>query len=495
MLPKGVREDRKKIDEAINNKKISMAVGISFPALPRYITYLENVGIVDNLAEKPVNKQRKCYEHMEVFPLLYLCKTMSGVESARGTKEMLSNKAAMAMIGFTQDEIDNGLTKRGKSNQYGKDFTRQSQVVSEPTIIDNIAAYSHIDIIDVFNNYIRWIVAEKLLEVGNVFILDSTIIETTNEYPGAKRISREEEDENGNITVKSVYGFKVFILMDSKTKVPVAMEIVTAEKSDCNYLTSMLEKGIANLGEGKIKLLLADRGFIDGKQMWDIKNRLGVDFIIPAKKNMEIWKDVTGLRQGQDENIVMWDYGKKGQSGGYLVEGAVSYGQFAKTPVGNKKNANADPLTAVVVTHWRDKPIGIGKEKVLLTTLATKDALVVMKNYKLRSLIENCGFREMKQAAYLSRLPQIKGDQAEFSAYAHMALCVLSFATFIGFLVWDSERAKAAKEKHLENCQNLRGYRTKSKSNNGYVFVYFRDAYAIYELEEVFGMLGVSFGG
>lgn len=494
MPQRGIREDRKKIDEAVRNRKINLSVGINFPALPRFLTYLEASGITDSLAEIEVNKQRKCWEHMEVFPLIYLCKILVGIESTRGTREVLANKAAMTLLGFSDEQLEKGLTGRGKANQYGKDYERQAQIVSEPTIVDNIAAYDHREIIStVFDAYIRWLAGQKQLELGDTYILDSTLVETPADYPGSAMTKREEEDEDGNIQEKTIHGFKVFVLMDAKTKIPVALEIVTAEKADCNYLYSLLKKGIANVGPERIRLLLADRGFIDGDQMWRIKHQLGVDFVIPARKSMDIWADVVSLRQSQSDRVVMWPYGKKGQSGGYLVAGAVSYGQYAETPAGNRKYASGDPLTAVVITHWRDKPVGAGKEKVLLTTLATDDALIVMKSYRLRTLIENCGFREMKQAAYLSRLPQRKGEQAELSAYAHMTLCVLAFAAFIGFLGWDEQRARQAKEKYSAGSQNLRDYRVANRSNEGYIFIFYQGFYAVYETKELLAMMGMTF--
>lgn len=494
MQPKGLREDRKKIDEAIRNRKITMSVGINFPALPKYLSFLEASGVSDSLAQVEVNRQRKCMEHMEVFPVLYLAKIMVGIQSLRGAREILTNKAAMTMLGFTANEIKEGITKRGQANQYGEGFERRSPVVSEEAIIDNIAAYDHKEIIEkVFDPFVRWVVQNQCVELGDTCILDSTLIETPRDYPGAKATRRIEEDEDGNSNEKTVHGFKVFLLIDAKTQLPLAMEITTAEKADCKYLRSMLEKGIANVGEGVIKLILADRGFIDGEQMWRIKNELNVDFIIPAKKNMEIWKDVVGLRHSHENEVVMWPYGKQGQSGGFLVEGAVSYSQYAQVLCSKGLYNDGDPLTAVVVTHWRDKPIAAGKEKVLLTTLTATNAVQVMKSYRMRTLIENCGFREMKQAAFLNRLPQRKGVQAERSAYAHMSLCVLAFVSFIGFLSWTTQNIHDAQEASLAHKKRMREYRVDDRSNDGYVFIYHEGAYAIYETKELLSMMGMIF--
>lgn len=493
MPPKGIREDRKKIDEAIRNKRINLAVGINFPALPRYLSYLEDAGVTDDLAEIEANKERKCWEHMEVFPLIYLCKFMVGITSTRGTRELLANQAALALLGFTDKEIEKGLTERGKANQYGGGFKRKSEIVAEPTVIDNISVFDHCEVLKSFDAYIQGLTRSGLVEPGDTYILDSTLIETPLSYPGSGTTKRKEEKQDGEIEEKTIHGFKVFVLMDAKTKLPVALDITSAEKADCTYLEPMLEKGLNNLGRGKIKLLVADRGFIDGEQMWRIKYQMGIDFIIPAKKGMDIWQDVVGLRKDYEDKVVTWDYGKKGKSGGYLVQGAVSYGQYAKTAAGDKKSLNGAPLNAVVVTQWQDRPIQQGKEKVLLTSLETKDAVRVMKSYRLRTFIENCGFRELKQAADLGRLPQRKGKQAERSAYMHMTLCVFALATFIGFLAWDERRAQKAKEEYAQKSRNLRDYRIQSKCNNGYTFILYEGAYAVYETGELLRMVGFVF--
>ena len=491
MSPIGIREDRKRIDEAIRNRKIYLSVGINFPALPRYLRYLEEAGVTDDMAGIDVYKERKCWGHMEVFPLLYLSKFLMGIESTRRTKELLSNKAALFLLGFTDKEIEKGLTDRGKANQYGSGYERRSEIVAETTVVDNISAYDFKDMIACHGRYIKWLSKSGLIEFGGTYILDSSLVETPADYPGTGKTKRQEEQDDGTVVEKTLYGFKVFVLMDSETKIPVALDVTSAEKADCEYLKAMLEKGMDNVGRNIIKLLVADRGFIDGAQMWQIKYMLGVDLIIPARKNMDIWNDVVGLREENEDNVVTWDYGKKGRSGGYIVKGAVSYTQFSRK--GDKNNADGSPLNAVVVTKWRDRSIGSGKEKVLLTTLDTKDAVCVMKSYRTRTFIENCGFRELKQAAALTKLPHRKSEHAESSAYMHMVLCVFAMATFVGFLSWDEKRAQKAKEEYQEKSKSLRDYRVKERSNNGYVFILYEDAYAIYEIAELLKMLGVEF--
>jgi len=54
------------------------------------------------------------------------------------------------------------------------------------------------------------------------------------------------------------------------------------------------------------------------------------------------------------------------------------------------------------------------EEAVLLTSLpAEEDVLAVACFYRQRALIENCGFRELKQAAYLQYLLHRTRETAE----------------------------------------------------------------------------------
>jgi hypothetical protein len=47
-----------------------------------------------------------------------------------------------------------------------------------------------------------------------------------------------------------------------------------------------------------MKRLLLDRGFLDGARIGHCKRDLGIDVLIPARRDLEIYKDVVGLAEG-----------------------------------------------------------------------------------------------------------------------------------------------------------------------------------------------------
>jgi transposase len=243
--------------------------------------------------------------------------------------------------------------------------------------------------IETFNKSVRRL---RGLLAGTTYALDSTIIETKSDFPGCGMTKREKEDSKGESS-KVIYGFKLFILYEVKSRIIIAMDIVPANESDSKYFLSMVKKGVKNIGKGRIKLVIADRGFLDGSQMWELKNKLGIDFIIPAKSNMIVREDAIKLRNIYEKNNINtgnWKYGKYACKG-YGVEGLLSYFEYNPTGIKDNKKTNGSPVNAVVVTTWKGKPVALGKEKVLLTSLPVNVPEMVAGGYRQRSLIENNG--------------------------------------------------------------------------------------------------------
>ncbi len=306
------------------------------------------------------------------------------------------------------------------------------------TLLDNIEKLNKDSVINCFDKCVK--ILRPFLR-GTTFALDSTIIATRSDFPGCGKTKRKKK--NGEDGDEVFYGFKLFILYEVKSRIVVAIDIVPANKNDSNFLLTMVKKGVANIGKERIKLVVADRGFLDGIQMWKLKHKMGIDFIIPAKSTLIVREDAIALRKSYEREpnrLASWKYGK-GKCHGYGVDGLLTYFQYNPFEVKNNSKTNGTPINAVVITTWRDKQVESGQEVVLLTSLSVvDDASIGANGYRQRSLIENCGFREMKQAVYLKYLPKRVGKKAETVAYLHIILCVLAHTLFYAFLSWRMKR-------------------------------------------------------
>jgi hypothetical protein len=62
-------------------------------------------------------------------------------------------------------------------------------------------------------------------------------------------------------------------------------------------LYRLVENFVRVAGRGVMKLLILDRGFVDGKNISRCKEQWGIDVLLPMKKNMDIWTDAWALGQ------------------------------------------------------------------------------------------------------------------------------------------------------------------------------------------------------
>ena len=485
---KKLEHNKQVVDEYIQDKKISFAEMVSMDEGLEFLEHMVNEGIAASFSKAEYKKDREFISNYEVFPMIYMMNILSGEWSGRRTRKILTNEAMLRILGFNEEEIANGLTKRGSKNQYGEGFAKKPGIMASTTVIDNLACFGYSGLENCFNEYVRKVSSNGVVDFGEDYLLDSTIVETEADYPGAKRVKKR--DEEGEETGEVVWGFKVFILTSAKTRTPVAIYITTGNDADSPMLTEMVKRGVANLGEGKIKRVIADRGFIDGPQMYHMKHRMGIDFVIPARKNMDIWSCTVGLRNENKGNIEEWKYGKKGLSGGYLSKESVSYSQYAEKPAGTKKGESGAPINAVVVTRWANQEITPGNEKVILSSLDTDSAIELIQIYGKRSLIENCNFRELKQAVALKALPQYKNKNTEKTAKIHMLLCVFTLTVFNVLVDTVYAAPVEAGEKIPKNIREFRFVKGCEKSK---IFVLVKQYYHIYDMGEFLALSGFSF--
>jgi hypothetical protein len=358
------------------------------------------------------------------------------------------------------------------------------------TLLDNIEICCKKSVMDAFNKSVQSL---RSMLRGGTYALDSTIIVTKPDFPGCGRTKRKKEkplNPGDPPEYEYYHGFKLFVLYEVKSRIIVAMKIVPANESDQNYFLPIIKQGVHNCGKGKIRLVIADRGFLCGEHLWELKYKMGIDFIIPAKAGMIVREDAIALRKEyENKTSSEWKYGK-GTCKGYGVNGLLSYLEYNSKKRKDNKNTNGYPINAVVITEWRGHAVSTDKQNVLLTSLPAEEcAAVIAKGYRMRSYIENCGFRELKQAAFLKSLPRRKGDHVENAAYIHIMLCVFAHTLFYAFLGW---RKKGIPKQADGDC--LREWRKrKCLRNHNKILIFAQDKYySLFDISEFLDLLGIK---
>jgi Transposase DDE domain len=77
--------------------------------------------------------------------------------------------------------------------------------------------------------------------------------------------------------------------------VVVGVRVLRADESEATALWPLLDTFLAAIGSGVMKVLLVDRGFINGPELGQLKRDHGIDTVIPIRNDMNLQEDVRGL--------------------------------------------------------------------------------------------------------------------------------------------------------------------------------------------------------
>lgn len=441
--------------------------------LDKFIIFLKTIKFFELLDVDGKGYERRMIEVSKLL-LTYQMKILLGISSMNQVPKMLFNDTGLLMVlGFTAKQIKKGYSKRSK-----KEGKKRRGPMHKDTLADALEKFATEEIEKIVNDSIKILKKEGVID-DEIYISDATDIETTSKCSGCGRKTVEEEHINkktGEIIKipKTTYGFKLLVIRGVKSGIVVSAKIAKIQESEKNYTLELIKLAEKNIGK-KIKILVLDRGFIDGGSLWTIKHVFNIDFVIPATKVMEITRDARQLRNSRsNENI--WRETTKDISA-IGIQGLESYDQYGDEEH-NKENRygkdfKANPINVVMVIKWGEEEYKSGKEKVFLTTLRVDKPISVIKKYKLRSLIENTTFKELKTGWLIEKLPK-KTEQA---AITHVLLTVCMYN------MCKTYRSQLGKE---ITEQGIRRFRTETfAQTKGKVVIIAGPYYGIFDLEEL----------
>src|SRR5438270_10954413 len=200
------------------------------------------------------------------------------------------NVALMELVGFNARQVEEGLTKRGDAQRKTK--TKQGPL-SAPCLADNISKLSREQMESLFNQMVESVVGCGLLDGERIVALDGSKLETPKTYEGCGKLKQTR-----SVKVKGqkerateeyyVYGWKVLVLIDVHTRLPLAMKVVKIQEYEGSWLVPLLEQAQRNLGtRGRIRTIVIDRGYLDGEDLWQVHQQ-GIIFVEVIRINLRI---------------------------------------------------------------------------------------------------------------------------------------------------------------------------------------------------------------
>lgn len=438
----------------------------------RFMIFLRRIGYLDTLDLDGEGYERRMITIAKLL-LTYQARVLMGIDSVNKIPQMLFGDTGLLMtLGWTATQIKEGVCKRGEGKHKGP--------IHKDTLPDCLQRLGEEEITKCLNDGIN-LLRKTRMRFSGVFAVDATDLKTTAKCKGCgvKLVEHKKRDKNGNwVTIpERVYGFKLVYVFDVFGRYVVAAKMLRIEESENPHLLELVDQARKNIGRDAIRLLLVDRGFLDGGRLWTLKHKRRIDFIIPSKTDMAVTQDIRGMRNlPEDERLRRqeWDT-EKGTVRALGVAGLTTLDGY-RDP--KRKKVSPQPVNAVMVTSWQGEEYEPGEEKVFLTSLDVLTPREVIDRYDLRSLIENCGNRDLKQGWLINKYPKKHVDAIRAHVY-------LTIAMFNMTLAYRSEEG----EEIAQEC--IRRYRVKTMALARHkCMIVSGDYYAIFDLEELMMLLG-----
>jgi len=416
----------------------------------------------------------------------------------------------MELVGFNARQVEEGLTKRGDAQRKSK---KKQGPLSPQCLADNISKLSPEQLETLFNQMVVCLVNWGLLSGERIAALDGSKLPTPQTYEGCGKLKQTRsvkiKGQKERATEEYyVYGWKVLVLIDVQTRLPLAMKVLQIQEYEGRWLLPLLEQAQQNLGtRGHIRTIVIDRGYVDGEDLWQV-HQLGVIFVVIGKTNMAVTQNAQALAKGERarvrERVVRHGHGKMAREERLRtelvgIEGLStydSYGEPEQTQHAHRRDYQGQPINAVVVRRW-DNRVPETSGTVYLTNGPVSDPFVIFDSYDWRSVIENGIFKEGKYPWHLLHFP--KRTAAAVVVHVHFTLLVMALCT--AFRLWQAQQAmtptpptatRPSLSTALLGGEGTARWRLRLKEENrDKVIVFVGEAYGIFYLAELAILTGM----
>jgi Transposase DDE domain len=483
--------------------------------LDEFFVFLEELGMMKELEELKLGGARRVLVPTIQFVLLYLLKVLFGGKSMNELPKLLfSHEGLMKLVGFNAVQIKEGMTKRGDKQRKSKP---KAGPISAQCLAQNICKLDRGQMEGLFNAMVECLARWGFFSGKLMVALDGSKLPTTKKYQGCgklketKKVKVKGQKELG-IQEYFVYGWKVLVLIEVQTRLPLAMKVVQIQEYEGRWLLPLVQQAQKNLlGFASISKVVADRGYLDGEDLWQLHLQ-GFLFVVVAKAGMLVAIDAQSLAKEEPSQqrvqVIKHGHGKNATEeqlrtelvGIEALTTYDAYGDPEQTKHRNRKDFAGQPINAVVVQLWNNRaPSTDGI--VYLTNGPVNDPFVVFDDYDWRSVIENGIFKEGKHPWHLGQFPQ--KTEAGVVVHCHFTLLVMALCT--AFRLWQAkpqerEALQCSPETPLSTTllcgEGTARWRLRLKEENrDKVIVFVGELYGIFLLAELAVLLGACVKG
>jgi hypothetical protein len=397
-IPKTVILNQGLVRNKLRQKKYDDVCLSSWGHLDEFIQFIVSFGVFSMLAQLGLTTGHSGIPYY-LLGMLAFVKPLFNIRFDDNIRYFFQDCHVLRMLGFNFKQIENGYSKRTTANG--------CKPIHPNTLRNFLSSLGYKETTGLLVKVVRKLFKLGLIRGHNFCTDTKAIFKDSPSYEFAKKVY----DYKGKH--KNRRGYKVSIIQHVKSKIIVAVIITSANVPDNRLLLTTVRQAVTILGPGVIKTLIFDKGYWDGKALFKLKKQYGIDFIVPAKANLNVTKRLK--KQGQEEGFEQ-------------IKPGLEIKLFKDiTDAPNYKGS----LRAILVKDKKFKKKRKTYQPVYgyLTSLSWDSALAVYQGYGQRWVIENNAIKELCQYWVLEDF-----HCAKFNAIrAHIMFSVVMFNLHILF--------------------------------------------------------------
>jgi len=182
----------------------------------------------------------------------------------------------------------------------------------------------------------KWLRRHRGFDKRGIFLMDHTYLPLPDNenYEKADRMPLDEhgnlinldrlsEEERKKVKYRYCYGLTTLLHVsksgEDNVYIYAGSHLGGGSESGLTEGEKIVDNFVDAIGKRVIKLLICDRGFIDGPMITKFKKDHKIDTLIPVKSNMDILKDVIGLTKLKEEKD--WElYSEEKDESGEIIK-------------------------------------------------------------------------------------------------------------------------------------------------------------------------------
>jgi hypothetical protein len=238
--------------------------------------------------------------------LRYGLKTVCGIERIHALPALLcSDEARMRWVGFNAQQVRHGVCQRGATTRQGE---RPTGPIGPDTVAKHLVQLNVRELEAVVNGAMRAVARAGVLRAQVTGSADGTELETPERDAGCGQVTRTVRTEDtrgqGHKIDVTVYGWKVRLLIDAATKMPLAVKVGQIQAHEARWARALVTQARMNLaGHARLHTVVLDRGVLDGTDRWWLDQH-ALRFVGPAKAHMAVTAEARAQAAAGEEITV-----------------------------------------------------------------------------------------------------------------------------------------------------------------------------------------------